>query len=112
MKKIFIIMTFALSGLMAHAQNVIFVSGHIKSNGTFVQGHYRTVSNHTVMDNFSTCTNINPYTGQMGQKHPEVITFQPVSNQGSSVNYPTNNLFRTNELFRTNDVFKTNNLFR
>jgi hypothetical protein len=37
-----------------------------RSNGTIVTGHYKTESNNTNWDNFSTRGNTNIYTGQMG----------------------------------------------
>ncbi|WP_018477014.1 hypothetical protein [Pontibacter roseus] len=46
----------------------VWVDGYTKSNGTYVSGHYKTKSNETVNDNFSTIGNINPYTGQPGWK--------------------------------------------
>lgn len=42
------------------------VSGYLRKDGTYVQGHYRTSPNATINDNFSTYGNINPYTGKHG----------------------------------------------
>ena len=44
------------------------VSGHYRSNGTYVQPYQRSESNSTKLDNFSTKGNINPYTGKKGTK--------------------------------------------
>ena len=45
-----------------------WVNGYYKSNGTYVKGHYRSDSNGTKRDNWSTSGNINPYTGKRGTK--------------------------------------------
>src|SRR5690554_5774806 len=41
-------------------------NSYIKSNGTYVQSHYKTNSNRTNWDNLSTRGNYNPYTGTRG----------------------------------------------
>lgn len=46
--------------------NHVYVRGYTRSDGTQVQGHYRTAPNSTVNDNFSTIGNVNPYTGESG----------------------------------------------
>jgi hypothetical protein len=46
------------------------VSGYTKSNGTHVQSHMKTNSNHTQRDNWSSKPNTNPYTGKRGTKTP------------------------------------------
>lgn len=51
----------------AVAQDV-WVRPHVRSDGTFVQGHYRSRPNHTAADNWSTYGNINPYTGEVGTR--------------------------------------------
>lgn len=43
-----------------------YVNGYTKSDGTYVQGHYRTTSNSTNHDNYSTKGNYNPFTGRTG----------------------------------------------
>lgn len=47
-----------------------YVSGHYRSNGTYVSGYHRTSPNTTKFDNYSTRGNINPYTGKKGYKSP------------------------------------------
>lgn len=44
------------------------VNGYIKKDGTYVAPHYRTQANGTVLDNYSTKPNVNPYTGKQGAK--------------------------------------------
>jgi len=43
-----------------------YVNGYFKSNGTYVQPHYRSSVNSTNHDNWSTRGNYNPYTGSSG----------------------------------------------
>ena len=47
-----------------------YVSPHMRSNGTYVQGHMQTAPNSTRLDNYSTRGNVNPYTGQAGTVSP------------------------------------------
>ena len=47
------------------AEAVIWVKGYYR-NGTYVSPYYRTNSNNTKLDNWSTKGNINPYTGKKG----------------------------------------------
>lgn len=53
----------------ASAQSV-YVKPHVRSDGTFVQGHNRTAPNETIRDNYSTSPNYNPYTGKQGTVDP------------------------------------------
>lgn len=46
-----------------------YVDGYYRSNGTYVEPHYRSDKNSTVYDNWSTYPNINPYTGKKGYRH-------------------------------------------
>ena len=50
----------------------VYVKGYFKSNGTYVQPHYRSNPDGLFFNNFSTWGNTNPYTGQLGTKqYPE-----------------------------------------
>jgi len=60
-----------------------YVNGYTKSNGTNVDGYYRTSPNSTKSDNYSTVGNTNPYTGQAGTK-------QDTSNYYNSSNSNSN----------------------
>lgn len=42
------------------------VNGYYRSNGTYVQPHYRSDANGTARDNYSYQGNTNPYTGTTG----------------------------------------------
>ena len=44
--------------------------GYIKKNGTYVSPSYRTKSDSSKFNNFSTKGNVNPYTGKKGYKSP------------------------------------------
>lgn len=48
--------------------NVQYQKSYTKSDGTYVQPHYKTKTNNTNWDNFSTKGNYNPYTGTQGTK--------------------------------------------
>ncbi len=45
-----------------------YQNGYYRSDGTYVQGHYKTRSNNTNHDNYSTYGNSNPYTGTSGSR--------------------------------------------
>ena len=48
----------------------VTVKPYARADGTIVQGHVRTAPNRTVLDNYSTKPNYNPYTGQQGTVDP------------------------------------------
>ena len=66
MKKLYsaIAVALLLSAPFVHADT--YVDGYTRSDGTYVQGHYRTDPNSTVRDNYSYQGNRNPYTGETG----------------------------------------------
>lgn len=47
-----------------------YTRGYMRSDGTYVQGYYRSSPNNTRLDNYSTRGNINPYTGERGTRDP------------------------------------------
>lgn len=51
-----------------------YVNGYTKSNGTYVQGHYRSSQNSTNHDNYSTSGNYNPYTSTTGSRAKDYST--------------------------------------
>ncbi len=87
MKKMIFTLVMALIGVIAFSQNVQYVNGYTKANGTYVQGYYRTVANNTVSDNFSTYPNVNPYTGQTGSIHYN--TYPSYSTNSATYYVPT-----------------------
>jgi hypothetical protein len=50
MKKLLLIIAFLFTTALTFAQDV-YVQGYTKSNGTYVQGYYRTAPNSTRNDN-------------------------------------------------------------
>jgi len=63
------IFAFALLALAGAASAQTYVAPHVRSDGTFVQGHVRSAPNSTTSDNYGTRGNVNPYTGQAGTIH-------------------------------------------
>jgi len=45
-----------------------YVHGYTRSNGTYVQPHYRSSPDNTVSNNWSTQGNLNPHTGAYGTR--------------------------------------------
>lgn len=58
-------LSFLLSG-QAIAGGDVHVSGYYKSNGTYVQPHYRSAPDSVFSNNWTTLGNVNPYTGEAG----------------------------------------------
>lgn len=50
------------------SSGVRYQSGYIKDNGTYVEPHFKTSTNNTNLDNFSTKENYNPYNGNSGTR--------------------------------------------
>lgn len=68
MKKLLLSLVILFVAVASFAQGYTYVSGYTRSNGTYVQGHYRTLPNNTRNDNWSTIGNTNPFTGVAGTK--------------------------------------------
>jgi hypothetical protein len=54
-----------------------YVQGHIRRDGTYVEGHWRTERNDTKTDNYSSKPNVNPHTGQRGSVDPYKVDTTP-----------------------------------
>lgn len=54
----------------AFAYGDVHVRDYTRSDGTHVDSYYRTAPNSTRSDNYSSSGNINPYTGERGNKNP------------------------------------------
>jgi hypothetical protein len=104
MKKLFMTLVLATLAQFAFSQKQVYVNGYYRSNGTYVQPHYRTSPNNTVYDNWSTYPNVNPYTGQTGTRIYNDSYFYTPSFNTSDFNRP-NSLFQTNKLFKPNSLF-------
>jgi len=67
MKKIITIGLLIIASISStHA--VTYIKGYVRSNGTYVAPHYRSDSNNSRYDNWTTKGNRNPYTGKKGYK--------------------------------------------
>jgi hypothetical protein len=115
MKQLFVILFF-FTFLFSFAQinsNHIYVSGYYKSNGTYVQPHYRTAPNSTNRDNFSTRGNTNPYTGQAGYITPDSntsSTYTPNTYSNSSTTYPKTT-YNTTSTSASNSSYTSTNIY-
>lgn len=93
MKKALHLIFCLITALTAFGQGEHYVQPYTRSNGTYVEGHYRTNPNATKNDNYSTFPNINPHTGKMGTKPgdsytPNTYTF-PDPFRSSNMPIPT-----------------------
>lgn len=68
MKSFILSIVFSFIALFSYAQSQTWVNGYYKSNGTYVQGHYRQTPNKTNHDNWSTQGQYNPYNGTQGTR--------------------------------------------
>lgn len=105
---IFIIASVLFSNLtfaQVNSQNH-YVNGYTKSNGTVVQGYYRTNPNSTINDNYSTSPNVNPYTGKVGTVPQSKNYSTTPYNYNSNKTYsqpaykPSNNYSTPNSIFK------------
>lgn len=64
---------------------VVYQQGYYKDNGAYVQPHYKTKSNETNWDNFSTQGNVNPYTLQYGTVAPDYSIQAQNYGQGKTI---------------------------
>jgi hypothetical protein len=69
MKKVFLILFVTMLATSTFAQSYRYQRGYVrKSTGTYVSGHYKTRSDRTNHNNFSTRGISNPYTGTRGYR--------------------------------------------
>ncbi len=66
MKNLFFLIVFFFTTALTFAQSQVWVNGYTRSNGTYVEGHYRTAPDYTINNNWSTVGNVNPHTGKAG----------------------------------------------
>lgn len=83
MKKLLLSIAVLFAATISFAQGRTYVHGYTRSNGTYVQGHYRTLPNDTRNDNWSTIGNVNPYTGIEGTKPRDLDYYPTYSNYSS-----------------------------
>jgi hypothetical protein len=58
----------ALGTSAAFAQT--YVNPHVRRDGTFVEGHFRTAPDRNPYNNYSSQGNFNPYSGTPGRRDP------------------------------------------
>jgi len=63
---ILLIVLIAVTGAFAQGQR--YQRGYLRKDGTYVTGHYKTRSDRTNHNNFSTTGQRNPYTGRNGHR--------------------------------------------
>jgi hypothetical protein len=70
-----------------------YVRGHTRQDGAYVQPHHRTNPDSSLLNNYSTQGNTNPYTGRAGTVDPYKAPSAPSGNSpgyGGSTPYGTN----------------------
>lgn len=60
----------ALCALSVSAIAQTYVKPHVRKDGTYVEGHYRSKPDSNPYNNYSSQGNTNPYTGQSGSVNP------------------------------------------
>jgi hypothetical protein len=73
--KTLLVIALLIAASSAAAQ--VHVRGYTKRDGTYVAPHERSAPNHTMLDNYSTKGNVNPYTGKPGTKDPALYSTNP-----------------------------------
>jgi hypothetical protein len=73
-----------------------YVRGHTRQDGTWVQPHYRTDTDSSRLNNYSTQGNTNPYTGRAGTVDP----YSPPNPFGSNNTNSGNNLYGSRQRWR------------
>lgn len=117
MKKLILFLATLLISFLSLAQRKsssdVYVNGYTRSNGTYVQPHYRTAPNSTTTDNFSERGNINPYTGKAGTKSSTDNLNFTNPNSYNSTDYNTNKSiinFNNNYSENSNTIIKLDEL--
>jgi hypothetical protein len=79
---------------LADAGGSVYVRPHVRSNGTYVPGHYRSAPDGNVWNNWSTQGNYNLYTGKQGtvdpyksNQSPSYGTFGPSPERSCTYSY-------------------------
>ncbi len=66
----------------------VYVRGYHRSNGTYVQPHYRSNPDGNPYNNWSTFPNVNPHTGVRGSRRLSTGDFSNISLQNKPTNLP------------------------
>lgn len=70
--KLIVAATLAVASFAAVAQT--YVQPHVRRDGTYVEGHFRSAPDSNRLNNYSSQGNFNPYTGERGTVNP----YQPI----------------------------------
>ena len=90
MKKAILFIVFLFAAANSFAQSTVYVQGYTRSNGTYVQGHYRTAPDATIINNWSTVGNVNPYTGK-----PGTVSYSSSTSSYSTYSSPSYSTYST-----------------
>jgi hypothetical protein len=74
MTKVLALLLAIAAAAPALAQSSTHVQGYMRSDGTYVQPHYRSTPDSSRYNNYSAQGNYNPYTGQTGTRDPNRST--------------------------------------
>lgn len=71
------------AGFAASAFAQTYVAPHVRKDGTYVEGHYRSAPDSSRTNNYGSQGNFNPYTGQQGtidpyKVQPNYVPVQPI----------------------------------
>ena len=125
MKKLLMSITILFVATFSFAQGHTYVHGYTRSNGTYVQPHYRTSPNNTRNDNWSTIGNVNPYTGVEGTKpmdsyyssyrssYTSPVTYEldlPSISRYSNYTYQSNSRITSNSRSYTSPSYSANEI--
>lgn len=66
----FVLVAVSAAMLSTAAVGQVYVHGYTTKNGTYVAPYYRSAPDHSLLNNYSTRGNVNPYTGQAGTRNP------------------------------------------
>ncbi len=72
----FLLIVLAFTLVVSNADAATRVKGYTRKSGKYVAPHYKSTSNRTKFDNYSTKGNINPYTGKKGTVNPYKINYR------------------------------------
>lgn len=64
------LMLFVALAASAPLSAQVHVKGYVRSDGTYVAPYVRSSPDRSVLNNYSTVPNVNPYTGQRGTVNP------------------------------------------
>jgi len=84
MKKIIALAGLGLVLVAGFAAADEYVNGYLKSDGTYVQPHYRSSPDSSYNNNWSVTPNTNPYTGQQGTRSQTYDDKPPTHHRNNS----------------------------